>query len=89
MQIEWKGQGLLARVLSFVTAVVALVVAFTFSVLLFAFVVTGALLLWGYVWWRTRKLRREPHGEMHERQPDGHVIEGEVIRSDRSDDQGG
>lgn len=67
---------------------VALIVAFTFSVLLFAVVVAAALLLWGYIWWRTRKLRRELYAQMRTREAGGRVIEGEVIRKNQSGDQG-
>jgi len=74
--------GLPVKVLTFVSAAVLLVVAFMFSLLVFAILVTVGLLFWGYLWWKTRELRRQ----MREQQPGGRVIEGEAIRDVESDD---
>ncbi|HEY6281068.1 MAG TPA: hypothetical protein VIW72_04655 [Burkholderiales bacterium] len=73
---------LLAKVLTFASAAVLLVVAFMFSLLVFAILVTGGLLAWGYLWWKTRELRRQ----MREQPPGGRVIEGEAICEDESHD---
>ena len=53
-----------------------LVVAFMFSILVFAAVATVALVAAGYLWWKTRALRRQ----LRERPPGGRIIDGEVIR---------
>lgn len=71
-----NASGLLGKVLTFASAAVLLVVAFMFSLLVFAILATGGLLVWGYLWWKTRDLRRQ----MRERPPGGRVIEGETIR---------
>ena len=68
--------GLLARILATVAGVAALVVAFMFSLLIFATVAAITLVAGAYLWWKTRALRRQ----MRERQQDGRIIEGEVIR---------
>src|SRR5712691_4360664 len=68
------------KVLTFASAAVLLVVAFMFSLLVFAILATGGLLAWGYLWWKTRELRRQ----MREQPPSGRVIEGEAIRDDES-----
>ena len=52
-----------------------LVVAFTISLLVFAAVAAIALVVVGYLWWKTRALRKQ----MREHPPGGRVIEGEVI----------
>ena len=78
-----NASGFLSKVLTFALAAVLLVVAFTFSLLVFAILVTGVLLVWGYLWWKTRELRRQ----MRERPPGGRVIEGEAIREDESHDK--
>lgn len=66
----------LGKVLGFATAAVLLVAVFMFSLLVFAFVAAAGLLVLGYLWWKTRDLRRH----LRERPPGGHVIEGEAIR---------
>ena len=71
-----NASGLLAKVLTFASGAVLLVVAFMFSLLVFAILVTVGLLVWSYLWWKTRELRRQ----IRERPPGGRVIEGETIR---------
>lgn len=51
------------------------------SLLIFAVVLTCGLLIGGYLWWKTRKLRRQ----MREREPGGRVTEGEMVRDRESD----
>ena len=63
------------KVLTFASGAVLLVVAFMFSLLVFAILVTVGLLVWSYLWWKTRELRRQ----IRERPPGGRVIEGETI----------
>ncbi len=75
--------GLPGKVLTFASAAVLLVVAFMFSLLVFAILATGGLLVWGYLWWKTRELRRQ----MRERPPGGRVIEGEATRDVGSHDK--
>ena len=70
------------KVLTFASAAVVLVAAFMFSLLVFATLITVGLLVWGYLWWKTRELRRQ----MRERPPGGRVIEGEAIREVESHD---
>jgi hypothetical protein len=74
---------LLGKVLTFAAGAVLLVVAFMFSVMVFAVLVAVGLLGVGYLWWKTRDLRRQ----MRERPPGGRVIEGEVIRDTASRDE--
>lgn len=54
--------------------VILLILGFVFSVVLLAIIVVLGLAALGYVWWRTRKLRRA----MREQAPGGQVIEGEA-----------
>ena len=70
-------------VLTFASAAVLLVVAFMFSLLVFAILGIVGLLVWGYLWWKTRDLRRQ----IREQPPGGRVIEGEAIREDESHDR--
>ncbi|HMK14963.1 MAG TPA: hypothetical protein VK460_08130 [Burkholderiales bacterium] len=75
--------GLPDKILTFASAALLLVAAFMFSLLVFAILVTVGLLVWGYLWWQTRELRRE----MSEYPPGGRVIEGEAICNDESHDK--
>ena len=50
--------------------------AFMLSLLIFAAVVAIALLAGGYLWWKTRELRKK----MRDRPQGGRIIDGEVIR---------
>ncbi len=74
--------GFLGKVLAGAVGVVLLLTALAFSLVLFAVALTGGLVLWGYLWWKTRTLRKQ----MRERPLGGHVIEGEVIRDQGTDD---
>jgi hypothetical protein len=67
--------GLLGKTLTTVASAAVLVAAFMLSLLIFAALVAIALLAGGYVWWKTRALRRQ----MREHPPGGRVIDGEVI----------
>jgi len=70
--------------------------ALMFSVVLFAVVATVGLAVWGWVWWKTRDLRKQMRAQMeaHRAQAnttsgqaeEGLVLEGEVIREGESED---
>ena len=96
-----KPPGLLGKI-----AVAALTVALAGVALMFsAVLLTGILIVGvlgsGWLWWKTREVRRQMR-QMHETMQDfqarstsaarevftGEVIEGEVIRVERSDDTG-
>jgi len=81
---------LLGRLLSYAVAGALLVLALTFSLLVFAVLALAGLLVWGWLWWKMRALRRQAASgagpaeawSADERRPpaDGYVIEGEVVR---------
>ena len=77
-----RPSGLLAKILTTAVGAVMLVAAFVFSLLVFALVAAGGLLVVSYLWWKTRKLRQQ----MGEEPVGGRVIEGEVIRRVESGD---
>jgi UPF0716 family protein affecting phage T7 exclusion len=68
--------GLLGKILTTVAGAAVLVAGFMLSLLIFAAVAAIALLAGGYLWWKTRALRRQ----LRERPSGGRVIDGEVIR---------
>lgn len=76
------GSGFLGKILTTVASAAVLVMAFMFSLFVFAVVATIGLMLGGYLWWKTRELRKQ----MRERPPGGRVIDGEVIRDSAKPD---
>jgi Flp pilus assembly protein TadB len=76
-RLRVRAPGPLGKALAFAIAAILLVVALVFSLMIVAIVAVGALMVWGYLWWKTRELRRQ----LRERAPDGRVIEGELTSS--------
>ena len=73
--------GFLASVVACVTTAIAIVVGAMFSIVVMSVVLLIALVVFGYVWWKTRDLRRV----LRERPPGGRIIEGEVVREHDED----
>lgn len=75
--------GLLEKIVALVAGAILLVVGFMFSLVLLAVIVSLGLLVWGYLWWKTRKLRHalREQAQTAQRAPaaDGQVIEGEAV----------
>ena len=61
----------LQRIIGALLGVALFVAAFVFASLVLAFAAAVGLVIWGWLWWRTRRLRRELRGR------DGTGIEGE------------
>lgn len=78
--------GPLAKAAAFVLSAIFVVLAFMFSLVALAAVAVGGLLLGGWLWWKTRRLRKQMQ-QMREAQPvrDEQVIEGEFVREAGSD----
>ncbi|MCX7195908.1 MAG: hypothetical protein NTV37_08540 [Proteobacteria bacterium] len=79
--ITTKSSNLLSKVAKIVVSVALIGLALMFSALLLMVILTVGALAWGYLWWRTRDLRKQmrkhPPGDIV---VEGEVIEGEVIR---------
>lgn len=93
-QNQPKPMGPLQKVAAIAAAVLVFGLALTFSILFFAVVVAAGGLIWGYVWWKTRNLRKAMQkaqaGDTARRGPhtgDNLVIEGEVLREIREEDR--
>jgi FtsH-binding integral membrane protein len=73
----------LQRVAGFVLGIALLIAAFIFASVIFAVAAILALIIWGWLMWRTRHLRREIE------RGDGTVIEGEyrIEREVRGNDE--
>lgn len=57
-------QGLLGRVLGVAIGAVLLVASLLFSVVVFAVLLAAGVIVGGYLWWRTRALRRQLREQM-------------------------
>ena len=72
------------RVLGFIGAVLAAILAFMFSMAALAVVAVGGAALGGWLWWKTRAVRKQMHEQMQQqaqqRPADGYIIEGEATR---------
>lgn len=78
------GGGLLGRILTLLAGAVLLIAAFMFSLVALGVLVVGGVLVYAYLHWKTRHLRRHVAEQMQEamrqrEQRDGRVIEGEVV----------
>ena len=74
---------LLGRIVAVTLGAVFLILAFMFSLVVLVVAVTGGLLAWAYLWWKSRKLRQQIR-----EQPAGmRIIEGEVIRESAQGDR--
>jgi membrane protein implicated in regulation of membrane protease activity len=58
------------------TGVILLALGFMFSLIVFAVIAVIGLALWGYVRWKTRKLRQTMREQASS---NGHVIDGEAV----------
>ena len=87
-----ESPGLLRKIAAFIVTLALFGLALMFSVLFFAVALTAGAAALGYLWWKTRALRKQmrmhPRGAAPvEREVfEGEVIEGEVIREDDSRD---
>lgn len=79
-------RGPFAKVLTFVLSAAILVFAFMFSLVALAVAAVGGLLLGGWLWWKTRAVRKQmaaaqaTAGFTRTEAFRGTIIEGEVIR---------
>jgi hypothetical protein len=71
-------KNILTRIVAVIVGLALFAGAFVFSVVFFAAAFTIAVLVWGYVLWKTRHLRRQVRQRVYE----GDVIEGTVISSE-------
>ena len=80
--------GLLARAIAFALSAALVALAFMFSLVALAVVAIGGLLLGGWLWWKTRALRRQMRDARPVRnaQPARDpIIEGAFVREAGSD----
>jgi hypothetical protein len=76
VRIQTHAPGLLGKFLATAAGVVALTAVFVLSLVLVAVATVTAVVVGGFLWWKTRGLRKR----IREQQYGGHIIEGEVVR---------
>jgi hypothetical protein len=88
-----RPSGLIGRIVAAILAAGALVVGLMFSMVIFAIALVVGLCVFGWLWWKMRRVIRQARQDPHLRayrdaaneamQPDSNqVIEGEVIRGE-------
>jgi hypothetical protein len=84
-QTQPQPPSLLAKILAFIVGTGVLALAFMFSLVALVVVAVGGLMLWGWLWWKTRAIRQQIREQGLEQDPvstdfkGGQIIEGEVI----------
>lgn len=83
---------LLGRIAAIILGAVFLTLAFMFSLALLAVAAVAGLLIGGYLWWKSRTLRKQIQEQMQQQMraqtPSGAlIIEGEVIRDTVQNDK--
>lgn len=80
-----KPPGLFTRVVAVVATVAIAIVALMFSMVVFAVALAVGVVVWGWLWWKMRAVRKEMENdprfrEARRRSESAEVIEGVVIR---------
>lgn len=88
-----KQGNVISRIIALIATIALVVVGLMFSAVLLVFIATAGLIAFGYIWWKTRAVRRQIRE--HKRAMagaandadvfkneafEGEIIEGEVIR---------
>jgi len=88
---------LIGRILGTIAGLLLLAGAFVFSVFLFAALAIVGVVLWGFLWWKTREVRKQMRAQMEQMRRqgadpgaapppgNGAVIEGEFVREDEDE----
>jgi hypothetical protein len=63
------------NILTLLAGAILLILGFMFSVLAIAAIAVLGLAIWGYLWFKTRKIRRATQAQA----PGGQIIDGEAI----------
>lgn len=84
-----RGSGWFGRIVATLITGAVVVVAIMFSLAVLAIAAVAGAVFLGWLWWKTRQVRRQmrdPSGGAAPR-PEGDVIEGEVLKGEWKDDQ--
>ena len=81
-RLQARPPGVLSRILTTVAGVVVIAGALALSLVVFIAVASAAVVVGGYLWWKTRDLRKRMRESPRKHFRGGRIIEGEVIRDD-------
>ena len=80
------GPGWFGRLLAVIVSAIVLVATALLSVVLFAVLLAVGTVVVGYLWWKTRALRRQVRARTFDRHDDDRTIDVEVIHRNSPDD---
>lgn len=84
IDLQQAPKSLAGKLISLILGIAFLTLAFMFSLVALAVVAVGGVALWGWLWWKTRTIRKQmreqPGQDSHPGFETGRVIDGEVIR---------
>lgn len=84
IDLQQAPKSLAGKLISLILGIAFLTLAFMFSLIALAVVAVGGVALWGWLWWKTRAIRKQmreqPAQDSHPGFETGRVIDGEVIR---------
>jgi ABC-type bacteriocin/lantibiotic exporter with double-glycine peptidase domain len=72
------------QIFKLIVALIVIGITVVLAATLFIYLLIGAVLVFGYFWWKTRALRREMKNRASPSVKDENTIEGEVIRQSNS-----
>jgi len=78
-RFAFQPTGLGGRIVGFVLGAIALVLALTFSLVLFVFMAAAAVVAGGWLWWKTRHVRRELRAARSRMRPGEREVRGEAV----------
>lgn len=82
-RFQLRATSLVGKILALTAGALLLIAAVMFSLLIFAVAAVLGVFVWGYLWWKTRELRRR----MRESPPGGRVFDGEAVREEEYRDR--
>jgi ABC-type bacteriocin/lantibiotic exporter with double-glycine peptidase domain len=75
-----KPTSLPMKVVKILLALITVSLILVLAAVLFIYLAIGAVIVFGYIWWKTRHLRKQMRSASSQHSPqDGFIVEGEVI----------
>lgn len=78
-RFDFAPRTLAGRIVGFMLGAITLVLAFAFSIVIFAILAAGAVVAGGWLWWKTRHLRKELREAQTRHHPGEREVRGEAV----------